>query len=299
MILDCIRKEKLMAELLATVKDLAKDRLETLRDPVRKHNLALRSNSGGRADSASSHELLRLIVRNRVDPAVVLARPYVHHPLYPPIEVLQALRVRFSGSHADQGWHSPQIRMLQHYELLVDASLKKLPLLVALVAKIFEQKGLKSAKGPPVPWPEFHATMAQALEVQKLAPDTSMPCTLTSWNTGWCAESSKTGKPVSNPADNRALTLGHGIKYCIVITQWICPICLATLLTEHDLSAIRLLIVAMSRLHFDHCIPDLKNHNIVEHNLWLCTPHVLIFNPEKRSGCFVHDFCHSTCDNVP
>jgi hypothetical protein len=53
----------------------------------------------------------------------------------------------------------------------------------------------------------------------------------------------------------------------------------------------------MLNLHFDHCIFLLKNSAIAPLSYdptkyWYLQPMVMEFNPEKRSGCWVHSACH-------
>jgi hypothetical protein len=56
------------------------------------------------------------------------------------------------------------------------------------------------------------------------------------------------------------------------------------------------LYCAMMWLHFDHFMPAMKGeawpgHAFKTSVYWYCTPMVLEMNPEKCSGCFVHDGC--------
>ena len=55
------------------------------------------------------------------------------HPMYPSLELLRHLGVRFSS--LDQKWHSCEILMRQHYILIVDTGTKRVPLFLTLLQK--------------------------------------------------------------------------------------------------------------------------------------------------------------------
>jgi hypothetical protein len=67
------------------------------------------------------------------------------HPMYPSLELLRHLGVRFSSMYMDKKWHSCEIVMLQHYILIVDAGRKRVPLLLALLEKC-ASSGLQGKK---------------------------------------------------------------------------------------------------------------------------------------------------------
>jgi hypothetical protein len=55
---------------------------------------------------------------------------------FPSMPLLMHLRIRFSNSHENDGWHSLEILRIQHYEIIFMTVLKRLPLLTALLADI-------------------------------------------------------------------------------------------------------------------------------------------------------------------
>ena len=88
-----------------------------------------------------------------IESLVPTPRPtFVRDRQYPSRDLLTFVEMRFSGDHVDDGWHSPEILRLQHYEFLIDAVVKKLPKLLAwfesIVAKRYTRTALSSKAGP-------------------------------------------------------------------------------------------------------------------------------------------------------
>jgi hypothetical protein len=59
--------------------------------------------------------------------------PYVIDPRFPSLPMMRHFRIRFSGKHEDEDWYRMKITRLQHYELLFDVVLKKIPCLITLL----------------------------------------------------------------------------------------------------------------------------------------------------------------------
>jgi hypothetical protein len=175
------------------------------------------------------------------------------------------------------------------------AVLKRLPLLTVLLVDIASKKGtsagLSSVSGPG-DYEAIEAVALQALTNAKLPPGTPVPMTRTAWLDGWGEAMKQDGQPPKFPQFNRALLLGQHIQYLLSITQWLCPICLKRLLRQHDLEDMFAVAAAMMTLHFDHCIPSIKNPDYHPLGYWYHHPMVLDFFLEKLSGCFVHQACH-------
>ena len=118
--------------------------------------------------------------------------------------------MRFSGKHENDYWHSLEIARVQHYELLFDAILKRIPWLLWLLTSIKSHhgtsRGLQSVNGPGG-WEELEEVTRLTLELVRL----------------------------SHPQHHRPMILGHYIQFLITITQFWCPICLCRLMTDHDL----------------------------------------------------------------
>ena len=137
----------------------------------------------------------------------------------------------------------------------------------------------------------------ETLVLTKLPPDTTVPMTEIAWRVGWDALMRETGDPPVTPCKNRSLLLGCYIQFLFAIGQGVCPVCLRRLLTERDLWDMTSIHAAMIRLHFDHCIPVLKDTDrpvggYLVRFYWYFQPMVLEFGREKLSACFVHDACH-------
>ena len=148
----------------------------------------------------------------------------------------------------------------QHYECTADAFAKKLTNLVALLLHIRHNYGPESPSGPPRPWEVVEEVFAQTHTAANVPPYTTTPVTRQAWETGYDPKMSEIGKPLLKPWANRTSILGCTVQFCLILAQWVCPIRLSRLLTEHDLSTILNLISAMHRIHFDHFLRALKAH---------------------------------------
>jgi hypothetical protein len=92
----------------------------------------------------------------------------------------------------------------------------------------------------------------------EVRPVNTTPVTRLAWETGYDPKMSEIGNLHLTPWLNRAPILGSSVQYCLFLAQWVCPICLSRLLTEHDHSTMLDIISAMHKIHFDHFIPLLK-----------------------------------------
>jgi hypothetical protein len=207
--------------------------------------------------------------------------------------------MRFSGKHENDYWHSLEIARVQHYELLFDAILKRIPWLLWLLTSIKSHhgtsRGLQSVNGPGG-WEELEEVTRLTLDLAKLPPDTAVSMTQLAWAVGWDVLMRHDGAPSQLPRFQRPMLLGHYIQFLIAITQFWCPICLHRLLTDHDLRDMPAIYETMLRLYFDHFIPGMKGTarpgiDYLNAHYWYLMPMVLELGPEKRSGCFVHHAC--------
>jgi hypothetical protein len=194
---------------------------------------------------------------------------------------------------------------LQHYELLFDAVLKRIPELEVLLAhfqtlsgsQCTSHKGLGS-KVDPGEYRRLLRVTLLTLERAKLPLETPALMTERAWADGWDETMRNSGEPPKKKSDNRCLLLGNWIHFLLAIMQWICPICLERLLRPHDLRDMPAVRKGMLSLHFDHFIFLLKHSAVAPEQYipgiyWYKQPMVMEFNLEKRSGCWVHIACHN------
>ena len=82
--------------------------------------------------------------------------------------------------------------------------------------------------------------MSHTVPVSHAVPvtGTAVPVTRLVWETGpgYDPDLSATGKTLVTPHTNRQQVLGMVSQDSLTLAQWICPICVSRLLTEHGLS---------------------------------------------------------------
>jgi hypothetical protein len=82
--------------------------------------------------------------------------------------------------------------------------------------------------------------------------------------------------------------MGLIVQYCLILVQYNCPICLSRLLTEHDLSTIPRLTTTIHKIHFDHLLTDIEDHDDLTDTYWWSLPMVVQMFIEEMSSFFVH-----------
>ena len=84
--------------------------------------------------------------------------------------------------------------MCHHFGWLTDASLKKIPLMVALMDKLESDVGLQG-KATPFEWQLLLDAFGQAKSAAAVNLETLHPVTLLAWQTGYDATMSETSQP--------------------------------------------------------------------------------------------------------
>ena len=200
------------------------------------------------------------------------------------------------------------MKIQHYYEFFLDTVTKKLTKLITWLTSIRSPKdspnGLDSLIDPGQ-WEVLEEVPVQAFTTIKLPLGTPWVITKIAWQVGWDTTIREHGNPPQRFHDNRALVLGYHVQYCLILGQWIYPICLKRFLSGHNFTDIYNLLVVMHRLHFDHLLSQLKGQDrkttgrtyFLEH-YWYVQPLVLLLTAENLSGCFIHADCHQKGRNI-
>jgi hypothetical protein len=255
-------------------------RLDGIRTKVLVYRELLLTAHGGISDSEAATVLLFSISNAHLE-ARVLCGP-ASSPVHtrPPVPINRASET--SACAVQRTPHGPvmtQFRNDADPTLRVDATSNMLTLLVVLLDHIRRFQGLVSECARP--WGVVEAVFSQSHTAAKVRPGTTIPVTRLAWETGYDPKMSEISNPHLTPWLNRASILGSSVQYCLIFAQWVGPICLSRLLTEHDLSTMLDLISAMHKIHFDHFMPSLMHKIHFDH-----------FMPS-------HILCPPTCDGRP
>ncbi len=177
-------------------------------------------------------------------------------------QVFTARKYRL-GRHVNTGWYSSEVKHVQHFELLFDTVLKRLPFLIALLARI---KSLKDTRQDIESvdvlggWEKIVEVTRLTLALANLPTSTPVSMTRWTWIHGWDVLIRKhTGQSIDLIGTVRPV---HPPI----------PICLRRLLTERD--------------HFMSTMKDKEwsGHDYKALVYWYCTPMILENHPEKCSG---------------
>ncbi len=165
----------------------------------------------------------------------------------------------------DDGWHSPEILRLQHYELLIDAVVKKLPKLLAwlesIVAKRYTRTALSSKAGPGN-WDIVDDVAVEALTAADLPETTPRVITELAWTTGHDPSIQDGGTHPDRPEASRPNALGTHLRWCLAMAKKISPIYMQKLFAAEAHTDMTSMRSALHRLHFDHCLRKLKGQDI-------------------------------------
>ena len=215
--------------------------------------------------------------------------------------------MRFPNDHMNSGDRSSEMMRVHHYELLLEAVVKKLPKLRAWLTSIKARKKTNTAlegRDGPGEWSTVQEVAKEALEAGNRPLNTTLAITKLAWINGWDAAMRLHGNPPVYPWKNRATVAGYHVQFCLIIAQGICPICMELLLSDLNLTDIHSLLDAVQTIHFDHFIISLKGSSSSSGQYsstlyWHNQPLVLDLNKEKCSGCFLHHKCHQRGPNLP
>ena len=303
--LEAVRARLLEAErekiAESTFEKLAPARMARVQLVVKHYLSELRLGLPPRVCHEKTDIVLRAIFDAHIETLVPDPRdPYVIDPKFPSLAVLKLLSMRFPNDHMGDGYHTLEIMRVQHYELFLDAVVKKLVKLRGWIASVKARagtaRGLEGSVGPGE-WRTVQEVAIEALEAGRRPLHTTMVISELAWSDGWDPAMRMHGNPPAIKAKYRAHVMGYHIQYCLIKAQGTCPLCLHHLLSDLDLANIHTAIAAMHTIHFDHFLPSLKGESITtcEYRVisyWYNQPLVLDLNKEKCSGCFVHQRCH-------
>ena len=189
----CIMKAKIFKAVAAAFERTKHDRLARVLEKISTYKLLIRTGVGGRAAARAAKVVLDELEVGQLESFVEQRRhPHIPGCGFPSIELLQFASIRFSGMHMDQGCGSREIMTCQHFGWLPDTSLKKVPLMVALMDKL-ERDGVQG-KATPFEWQLLLDAFGQAKSAAAVNLETLHPVTLLAWQTGYDATMSETSQ---------------------------------------------------------------------------------------------------------
>jgi hypothetical protein len=269
----------------STFDKLAPKRLIRLEPAIETYLKELRQGHGARICHQKTDVICRLIYDAHIECLLPVERaPYVIDRNYPSLAILKHVKMRFSNHHMNSGDRSSEMMRVHHYELLLEAVVKKLPKLRAWLASIKTHKhthhALEGTDGPGE-WSTVEGVAEEALEAGNRPLDSTRAITKLAWMKGWDKAMRLHGDQPVYPWKNRALVAGYHIQFCLMIAQGICPICCELLLSDLSLTCIHKLLAAMHQIHFDHFLMSLKGASYNPTLYWYNQPLLLELNKEN------------------